>query len=90
MTDERPVQANAPIFSPNSFEGGDFTLNDLFASGGTTDTDEAQVDLDWDAFGFVTADILPETSKSDLPRFHEPAQKVMPNGPFPLGNISPW
>jgi hypothetical protein len=86
VADEHAAQINAPVFSPASTTSGDFTLNDLFASGGATDTDEAQVDMDWDALGFAAADILPQSPKSNLPRFHEPAPKVMPNGPFILGN----
>lgn len=80
--DVRPAQINAPAFSPASSTGDDFTLNNLFASGGATDTDEAQVDMSSDTMGFGAADMLPQTPKSNLPRFHEPAPTVMSNGAF--------
>lgn len=86
VADGQPSQNNPLAFSPASSTAGDFTLNDLLASSSATDTDEVRVDMDWDALGFAAADMVPQAPKSNLPRFHEPAPKVMTNGEFFLDN----
>ncbi|KFY25268.1 hypothetical protein V493_04730 [Pseudogymnoascus sp. VKM F-4281 (FW-2241)] len=86
VADGQPSKNNPLAFSPASSTTGDFTLNDLFASSSATDTDKVRVDIDWDALGFAAADMVPEAPKSNLPRFHEPAPKVMSNGTFLLDN----
>lgn len=62
------------------------SLNESFAPGGTTDTDEEQADRDWDAFVFAHSDILPLTRKSNLPRSYEPAPGNLLKEPYLLGH----
>ncbi|EED19840.1 conserved hypothetical protein [Talaromyces stipitatus ATCC 10500] len=76
------AQINVPAFSSTSLTGDDFTFNDLFPSGGTTDTVGAQIDIDWDALG----DISTQTLKTSLPRLNDPMPKVTSSGPFLLCN----
>jgi hypothetical protein len=86
VVDEQLAQINTPNFSPISLTSGIFTSDDLFPSGDATDTD-AQVDIDWDGLVSPTADILPQTRKSNLCHFYQPATDIIPNGPHLLAEF---
>jgi hypothetical protein len=81
-SDELLAQANALVFSPSSM-GADFMQNNLFVSSGQTDTDEAQVEIDWDGLDFTSADTHSQTPKSGLLHYNESTSRVLPNELFP-------
>lgn len=79
------TRITAPIFPLAPLIGGDSTLDDLFLpSDGQPNTDDAQVDFDWDVLGDITSQSL----KADFPRLDDPNLITTSNGPFPPENTN--
>lgn len=78
VADEQPAENVSPVFTlgPLADDEISSTFNDLCASSGSINMDEAQVNLDWDGFDFIESGMLSKSPKFNLPHF-ESAQATV-------------